>query len=134
MAKAKRVRKKADFRTFVEWRRKGKLAIRSEFIPSLAAYLLMLGQVYDRTVNGMREKLAVETVVGLKENIERTLICQRHLQLLLDNLTNHFGREDWLAAVAEVCRLLGLTPDAETLTTDADAVISHTFTEEGDGS
>lgn len=104
--------KYGEFRVFVEWRRRGKWVIRPEFVPSVAAWLLMIGKKYERMAQGMRDRLAIVTVPGLKQSIDTVEVCCKNIQLLLDSLTDHFGNEDWQAAVKDICELMGIRPSS----------------------
>ena len=115
MANKSPKRKYGEFRVLVEWKRKGKFAIRPEFVPSLAAYFLMIGRVYQRAIDGMEYRLAIDTVPGLVENIAMMKTCQAHIQRLLDNLPTNFDGDDWRDAVVEICRLMGIEPTSTPL-------------------
>ena len=115
MANKSQKKKYGEFRVLVEWKRKGKFAIRPEFIPSLAAYFLMIGRVYQRAIDGMNRRLAVDTVPGLAENVATMEMCQAHIQRLLDNLPTNFDGDDWRDAVVEICRLMGIEPTSTPL-------------------
>lgn len=130
MATDKSRRKKyAEFRVFVEYKKRGKYAIRHEFVPSVAAWLLMHGRVYQRAIDAMNVKLARDTVPGLAESIAGYEKCQQHLQMLLNSLTTNFHGDDWKDAVAEVCQLMKITPDSGPLDEIAENVFNHQITE-----
>lgn len=108
-------RRYGEFRVFVEWRKRGKWAIRPEFVPSLAAWLLMMGRRYERMVKGMEDKLAVKTIPGLAESAEVLRVCTSHVQRLLDALSENFDNDDWQSAVAEICQLMNIRPESKPL-------------------
>lgn len=133
MAGKSKRRKYGEFRVFVENRGKGRFRIRPEFVPSMAAYLVMIGRVYQRAIDGMNNRLATDTVPGLPEAVATLTACQRHLQRLLDNLTNHFERDDWAAAVQQICNLMHIQPDTSPIQEILDDTFAHQITEDVNG-
>lgn len=101
-----------EFRLMVEYMKRGKFRIRPEFQPSIAAYLLMMGNVYQKAIQGMESRLALETVPALEGAVDTLRTCQRHIARLMAVLPQNFDVSDWSLAVAEVTELLGLEPDS----------------------
>lgn len=130
MAGKSKRKKFGEFRVFVEYMRRGKYRIRPEFVPSLAAYLLMIGGVYERTIRGMEQRLALDTVPGLPESIATLRICQNHLQRMLDNLSQNFDAGDWQPAVASICQLMNIQPDSAPPEEILDGTFTHAISEE----
>lgn len=123
-----------EFRVFVEWMRKGKFRIRREFIPSLAAWLLMLGRRYEKMAQGMRDKLAVKQIPGLEESARVMEICTQHIQRLLNTLPENFDKDDWISSVSEICALMDITPTTTPIQDIPEGQFEHTITETEGGS
>jgi len=130
MANKKKALKYGEFRIFMEYLGRGKYRINPAFVPSMSAWLLMHGRVYQRAIDGMRQKLAQDTIVGLKECCEALEKCQAHLQRLMDSLTNNFDKMDWYESVQVISALLGIEPDSTPLEWIPPGKFAHVISEE----
>lgn len=102
-----------EFRVLIEYKRRAKYGFRTEFIPSMAAYLLMIGRGYEKAVEGLKAALNRETVPGAAEAIATYETCQKNIQMLINSLAINFHRDDWTAAVEEVCKLFDIQPTSD---------------------
>ena len=104
-----------EFRLITEWQRGNRRRFKPAAIPSIAAFLLMVGRRYQAAADGLRGYVIQGTVPAapalLRHNEVARDVCANLLRILGDT----FPAEEWYAAVADVCALMGIVPKSEPL-------------------
>jgi len=104
-----------EFRLITEWQRGNRRRFKPAAVPSIAAFLLMVGRRYQAAADGLRNYVVQGTVPAapglLKHNEVARDVCANLLRILGDT----FPAEEWYAAVADVCALMGIVPKSEPL-------------------
>lgn len=95
-----------EFRHFAEWQSGGRVRIKRDLLPPMAAWLLMLANRYQKAAEQMEHKFVTEGIPGMKECAQRMRFAVEHLHWLMDALTTSFQRGDWAPAVVSVCELM----------------------------
>lgn len=107
--------KYGHFTNFIEWRRHGARRIRSEFVPSLCAFLWMIAQEYEATIRQLELNLVKSTVPGVEKQLEYFRICLKNLQNIINRIPDNFHSARYLEAVEHIAHLFGIEPDSTVL-------------------
>jgi hypothetical protein len=124
----------AEFRVFTEWRRRGKWRIATAFVPSMAAWLLMIARRYERMIDGMERGNLTDTVPGLAESAKTLRVCIENIQRLMNTLPDNFDDADWKSAVAEICARMQIRPSSQPLEELPPGEFEHLIMEPAHGS
>jgi hypothetical protein len=104
-----------EFRVITEWQRRNRRRFKPVVVPSIAAFILMVGRRYARAAQSLANSTIAKTVPGsnVTQHWNQTAadVCANMLTILGDT----FDAEDWYAAVADVCGLMGIVPTSEPL-------------------
>lgn len=96
-----------DFTVLVEHMRKRKVRVRKQFVPSLCAYLLAVGQQFEKARDALEDKWAKdEAAAGAAVYYETACRVIQHLIKLTDQ---HLPVDAWDTAVQEVAKAFGIT-------------------------
>lgn len=118
-----------EFRMLVEWQRNNRRRIKPEAVPSIAAFLLMIGRRYQATADGLANDVTQKTVPGAPELLARAEVARDVCAALLRILPETFSATAWYEAVADTCAVMGIVPFQEP-PEDVPAAAFNQFAEE----
>jgi hypothetical protein len=98
----------SEFRHMVEYLGKSRYRFKREFLPPMAAWILMLGRRQQKAAEGLRSKYVMKAVPGMLGCADWLEKSQDVLSMLMRLLTENFDFYDWEAACKEVKELMGI--------------------------
>lgn len=97
-----------EARNIAEYVRRGKFKLRAEYVPGIAAWILMLARRQAKARESLANKLVTDAVPGMEEAIASLDKSLEVLAMLMRLLPENFGWQDWNPAVADINEMLGV--------------------------
>lgn len=105
----------SEMRHFAEGIKWNKCRIAPDLVPPIAAWLVMLSRRIQRSYDTLNNRIVQGVVIGADKQREYHELALKQLANITRQLVDPFARDEWEVAVREICELLAIKFDTQTI-------------------